>query len=95
MSFCLLCPALRWPTWWLIMVLRWRESLSSMPRTRWARQIANARASLPPATRYARAFNTLGGENMAEPAFLMGSRRTCSFPLPMGTARLSRRSSPG
>ncbi len=30
---------------------------------------ANARASLPPSVRYARAFNTLGGENLADPLF--------------------------
>ena len=32
-------------------------------------EVANARASLPPTVRYARAFNTLGGENMADPVF--------------------------
>jgi predicted dinucleotide-binding enzyme len=31
--------------------------------------VTNARASLPPTVRYARAFNTLGGENMANPMF--------------------------
>ena len=31
--------------------------------------VANSRADLPPGTRYARAFNTLGGENMASPVF--------------------------
>ena len=31
--------------------------------------VANARASLPDTVRYARAFNTLGGEVMAEPLF--------------------------
>ncbi|HLM94674.1 MAG TPA: NAD(P)-binding domain-containing protein [Acidimicrobiales bacterium] len=31
--------------------------------------VANARASLPPSVRYARAFNTLGGENLADPMF--------------------------
>ncbi len=31
--------------------------------------IANARASLPSSVRYARAFNTLGGENLADPVF--------------------------
>ena len=31
--------------------------------------VANARASLPSSVRYARAFNTLGGENMADPVF--------------------------
>ncbi len=30
-------------------------------------EVANARASLPTSVRYARAFNTLGGENMADP----------------------------
>jgi 8-hydroxy-5-deazaflavin:NADPH oxidoreductase len=33
---------------------------------------ANARAELPGSVRYARAFNTLGGENMAEPVFADG-----------------------
>jgi len=31
--------------------------------------VANSRAALPPEVRYARAFNTLGGENMADPVF--------------------------
>ena len=31
--------------------------------------VANARALLPESIRYARAFNTLGGENMADPVF--------------------------
>ena len=31
--------------------------------------VANSRADLPPNIRYARAFNTLGGENMAAPVF--------------------------
>ena len=31
--------------------------------------VANARAALPSGVRYARAFNTLGGENMADPVF--------------------------
>ncbi len=34
--------------------------------------VANARAALPPDVRYARAFNTLGGENMADPVFADG-----------------------
>ncbi len=34
--------------------------------------VANARAFLPPSVRYARAFNTLGGENMANPVFADG-----------------------
>jgi len=34
--------------------------------------ISNSRASLPEGTRYARAFNTLGGENMADPVFADG-----------------------
>jgi predicted dinucleotide-binding enzyme len=46
--------------------------------------VANARASLPPATRYARAFNTLGGENMAEPAFADGQRADMFFSAPDG-----------
>ena len=31
--------------------------------------VANSRDALPPGTRYARAFNTYGGENMANPVF--------------------------
>lgn len=31
--------------------------------------VANSRSALPPTVRYARAFNTLGGENLAEPVF--------------------------
>ena len=31
--------------------------------------VANCRPALPPSVRYARAFNTLGGENMADPIF--------------------------
>ncbi len=34
--------------------------------------VANSRAALPPTVRYARAFNTLGGENMADPVFADG-----------------------
>jgi hypothetical protein len=34
--------------------------------------VANSRASLPSTIRYARAFNTLGGENMAQPLFAEG-----------------------
>jgi len=33
---------------------------------------ANSRAALPASVRYARAFNTLGGENMADPVFADG-----------------------
>jgi predicted dinucleotide-binding enzyme len=36
------------------------------------RPVANARADLPAGVRYARAFNTLGGENMADPVFADG-----------------------
>ena len=36
---------------------------------RMGEQMANSRADLPPSVRYARAFNTLGGENMADPVF--------------------------
>lgn len=35
-------------------------------------ETANARAFLPSSIRYARAFNTLGGENMADPVFADG-----------------------
>lgn len=35
-------------------------------------EVANARADLRPGTRYARAFNTLGGEVMADPVFAAG-----------------------
>ena len=31
--------------------------------------VANSRSVLPPGVRYARAFNTMGGENMADPIF--------------------------
>ncbi len=34
--------------------------------------VTNARAALPLTVRYARAFNTLGGENLAKPAFADG-----------------------
>ncbi len=34
--------------------------------------VANSRAALPSSVRYARAFNTLGGENMADPVFSEG-----------------------
>src|SRR5205814_6695810 len=34
--------------------------------------VSNSRAALPAGVRYARAFNTLGGENMAEPMFADG-----------------------
>jgi predicted dinucleotide-binding enzyme len=34
--------------------------------------VSNSRAALPAGTRYARAFNTLGGENMADPEFPEG-----------------------
>jgi hypothetical protein len=34
--------------------------------------VINSRAALPGDVRYARAFNTLGGENMADPAFADG-----------------------
>jgi 8-hydroxy-5-deazaflavin:NADPH oxidoreductase len=34
--------------------------------------VANARGFLPSSVRYARAFNTLGGENMADPVFADG-----------------------
>lgn len=34
--------------------------------------VANSRAALPPSVRYARAFNTLGGENIANPMFSDG-----------------------
>lgn len=34
--------------------------------------VVNSRAALPPSVRYARAFNTLGGENLAQPVFADG-----------------------
>ena len=34
--------------------------------------VANSRAALPTSVRYARAFNTVGGENMAQPEFAEG-----------------------
>jgi len=45
--------------------------------------VPNARASLPPSVRYARAFNTLGGENMADPVFADG-RADMFFSSPAG-----------
>ena len=45
--------------------------------------VVNARASLPPTVRYARAFNTLGGENMADPVF-DGERADMFFSAPEG-----------
>jgi 8-hydroxy-5-deazaflavin:NADPH oxidoreductase len=45
--------------------------------------VPNARASLPPSVRYARAFNTLGGENMADPVFSDG-RADMFFSAPAG-----------
>ncbi len=46
-------------------------------------EVANARASLPPSVRYARAFNTLGGENLADPVFADG-RADMFFSSPEG-----------
>lgn len=43
--------------------------------------VANARASLPASVRYARAFNTLGWENMADPMF-DGERADMFFSAP-------------
>jgi len=45
--------------------------------------VVNARAALPPTVRYARAFNTLGGENMADPVF-DGERADMFFSAPGG-----------
>jgi len=45
--------------------------------------VANARGSLPPTVRYARAFNTLGGENIADPVF-DGERADMFFSGPVG-----------
>jgi 8-hydroxy-5-deazaflavin:NADPH oxidoreductase len=46
--------------------------------------VANARASLPADVRYARAFNTLGGENMADPVFPDGQRADMFYSAPEG-----------
>jgi hypothetical protein len=46
-------------------------------------EVANSRAALPPDVRYARAFNTLGGENMADPVFPEG-RADLFFSAPPG-----------
>lgn len=43
--------------------------------------VANSRSSLPPTIRYARAFNTLGGENLADPVFA-GGRADMFFSAP-------------
>ncbi len=45
--------------------------------------VANGRALLPPTVRYARAFNTLGGENFAHPVFSEG-RADMFFSAPEG-----------
>jgi predicted dinucleotide-binding enzyme len=45
--------------------------------------VANSRASLPSTVRYARAFNTLGGENIANPLFSDG-RADMFFSAPEG-----------
>ena len=45
--------------------------------------VANSRASLPITVRYARAFNTLGGENFADPVFSEG-RADMFFSAPEG-----------
>jgi hypothetical protein len=45
--------------------------------------VSNSRSSLPAGIRYARAFNTLGGENMAEPVF-EGGRADMFFSAPQG-----------
>ncbi len=44
---------------------------------------SNSRSSLPAGIRYARAFNTLGGENMADPVFEEG-RADMFFSAPLG-----------
>jgi len=41
--------------------------------------VPNARRSLPTTVRYARAFNTMGGEDMAEPVFNNGQRADMFF----------------
>lgn len=41
--------------------------------------VANARHALPTSIRYARAFNTMGGEDMAEPVFRNGQRADMFF----------------
>jgi predicted dinucleotide-binding enzyme len=45
--------------------------------------VPNSRAALPATVRYARAFNTLGGENMADPVFADG-RAAMFFSAPEG-----------
>lgn len=45
--------------------------------------VANARAALPPTVRYVHAFNTLGGENLADPIF-DDQRADMFFSAPMG-----------
>jgi predicted dinucleotide-binding enzyme len=45
--------------------------------------VANSRGSLPTTVRYARAFNTLGGENFANPVF-SGGRADLFFSAPEG-----------
>jgi 8-hydroxy-5-deazaflavin:NADPH oxidoreductase len=45
--------------------------------------VSNSRGALPSGVRYARAFNTLGGENMADPVFADG-RADMFFSAPTG-----------
>jgi hypothetical protein len=49
--------------------------------------VANGRADLPPTVRYARAFNTLGGENFADPVF-SGGRADLFFSAPEDDRRV-------
>jgi len=46
-------------------------------------RVSNGRGLLPPSVRYARAFNTLGGENLADPVFADG-RADMFFSAPEG-----------
>jgi predicted dinucleotide-binding enzyme len=49
-----------------------RDTLVIDATNRMGESVANSRAALPPDVRYARAFNTMGGENMANPVFADG-----------------------
>ena len=49
-----------------------RDKLVIDATNQMGRSVSNSRAALPPTVRYARAFNTLGGENLAEPMFADG-----------------------
>ncbi|MGO9342165.1 MAG: NADPH-dependent F420 reductase [Acidimicrobiales bacterium] len=60
-----------------------RDKLIIDATNRMSEPVSNSRSSLPAGIRYARAFNTLGGENMADPVF-EGGRADMFFSAPEG-----------